>query len=1176
MRGGILGLRGNTLSFPLTTKVLTSYATNRVGDMPFTSVALFSDLEAPLHSDRNNAKGFDNFLIGISEFQGGELWVERHGGAAPAPVPHSHLLGVALPVSGQCVIFDAHLRHATMPWVGHRFVLAGFVIKGYEAIISSDHCALIKLGFNTPDLSTGDLVRHGDLASLERPRFVAPAVPVVFELFSGSGRVTACLRKLGLHAAHGIDHVVVPEAASSPLIADLTTEEGQQLALFWITNPLLSAVFAAPPCGTCSRAREIPLAHSTDLEPRPLRDALHPDGLPSLQGVDQQRVTSANRTYAFLAQVAALCHSRGVLFACENPHRSWFWNTSFFQGIAHLCPFRVTFDHCAFGGHRPKRTTIASSLDCFSSLSKSCPGESETHTHLPWGVSTEGFATKAETAYPPPLAAEIATSIARHLVSCDWRPPGALPQSSNLLAACRAMANDQPKASKFPALVPEHCAVILVRGPTQSLANLPCAPMARLKAPWPIPADCSCTISSIPADAQLLRTTPLSVNRGTTPHAMEPRFEDAQVVELAWGVPHSPEAFVAAAVKAGHPKTLKPPLPEPLQRAVNLNKQLGAKGLEDFRNKWFEKWEARAKQLEPDESELKGCMPEHLRDILKPKRLLLWKEMLSDIGYKDMGVFDEVVEGTNLLGQVPLTGLYPQTFKPAKASPEEVIKNAAATRSAILGAVRAQGDVDAEVRRKSLEEIEAGWLHGPFQPNDLEHDALISRRFGLQQGTGDDTKVRLIDDMSASLVNSAVQVCESPQPHTIDVLGCLLLECLDKFPREKFLGRSYDLKAAYRQLGLSEEALRHAYITFYDCGDGKPAIHRLNALPFGAVRSVHSFLRVSHSLWELGCSLGVLWTCYFDDFPTVTPGSSAQSTASTVIRLFDLLGWRYADEGKKAACFSPKFSCLGVSFNLVPFTSGRVEVQNTSSRTAELLRSIDEATAAGSLDTKASQSMRGRLQFADGQIFGRSSRLCLKAIGGHIASGSGDLSSDTCNALKTYRQILNHGRPRVLGRPSSESLYLFTDAAYDEGRCGVGGILYGSNKEPIAFFSYTLSNCQALALGSDTKKTLIAFVAAIILWRDRIVNRSLVAFVDNNSVRDVCISGKARNAMGHQLVTLLLAVEDLAGLNAWIARVPSPSNPSDILSREDTKEILSGRKRIKASSVEKTIKAILE
>ena len=273
--------------------------------------------------------------------------------------------------------------------------------------------------------------------------------------------------------------------------------------------------------------------------------------------------------------------------------------------------------------------------------------------------------------------------------------------------------------------------------------------------------------------------------------------------------------------------------------------------------------------------------------------------MLSDIGHKDMGVFDEVVERTNLLGQVPLTGLHPQTFKPAKASPEEVIKNADATRSAILGAVRAQGDVDAEVRRKSLVEIEAGWLHGPFHPTDLEHDALTSRRLGLQQGTGDDTRVRLIDDMSASLVNSAVRVCESPQAHTIDVLGRLLLECLDKFPREKFLGRMLRPKAADRQLGLSEEALRHAYITFYDYGDGQPAIRRLNALPFRAIRSAHSFRRVSHSLWELGCSLGSLWTCYFDDFPTVTPGSSAQSTASTVARLCDLLGWRYADEGNR-------------------------------------------------------------------------------------------------------------------------------------------------------------------------------------------------------------------------------------------------------------------------------------
>ena len=373
---------------------------------------------------------------------------------------------------GQCVIFDAHLRHATMPWVGH--------------------CA------------------DGDLASLERPLFVAPAVPVVFELFSGSGRVTAYLRKLGLQAAHGIDHVVVPEAASSTLIADPTTEEGPQLASFWITNPPLSAEFAAPPCGPHSRA-----------------------------------------------------------FACENPSRSWFWNTSFFPGIAHLCPARVTFDHCAFGGHRPKRTTIASSLDCFSSVSKSCTRL----THTCRGMCPpDGFATKADAAYPSPLANEIATAIARHLVSCDWRPPGALPLPSTLLAACRAMANDQPEASKFSVRVPEHCAVILVRGSSQSwqifrvhpwrasrrhgpsrrIALAPAAPSLRmLSCSEQLHYRLTGVLLPVPMVyySPCLGTPALRMPKSSSwPGVLLPmprisRFEDAQVVELAWGVPHSPEVF---------------------------------------------------------------------------------------------------------------------------------------------------------------------------------------------------------------------------------------------------------------------------------------------------------------------------------------------------------------------------------------------------------------------------------------------------------------------------------------------------------------------------------------------------------------------------------------------------------------------------------------------------------
>ena len=158
---------------------------------------------------------------------------------------------------------------------------------------------------------------------------MAPAVPVVFELFLGSGHVTACLRKLGLHAAHGIYHVVVPEPASSPLVADFTTGEASSLHRFWITNPLLSAVFAAPPCGTFSRAGGYPgrtlrilglsrcEMHWTLTVSRPCKESVRnvlclPTALmpswPTLQP----------------------CPTADEYPACENPHRFWFWNTSFF------------------------------------------------------------------------------------------------------------------------------------------------------------------------------------------------------------------------------------------------------------------------------------------------------------------------------------------------------------------------------------------------------------------------------------------------------------------------------------------------------------------------------------------------------------------------------------------------------------------------------------------------------------------------------------------------------------------------------------------------------------------------------------------------------------------------------------------------------------------------------
>ena len=69
------------------------------------------------------------------------------------------------------------------------------------------------------------------------------------------------------------------------------------------------------------------------------------------------------------------------------------------------------------------------------------------------------------------------------------------------------------------------------------------------------------------------------------------------------------------------------------------------------------------------------------------------------------------------------------------------------------------------------------------------------------------------------------------------------------------------------------------------------------------------------------------------------------------------------------------------------------------------------------------------------------------------------------------------------------------------------------------------------------------------LWKKFLRGRPCVAYIDNNSTRDVSISGTARTFPGDSLVGKLLEVEDAAGMISWFARVPSQSNIADAPSR---------------------------
>ena len=995
--------------------------------------------------------------------------------------------------------------------------------------------------------------------------------PVVIEVFCGSARVTASLKELGLNESFGVDHVL-DKAVSAAKRLDLTQPADQQLFLQWMSSPLVVGLFLAPPCGTCSLARNIQLRDEKGRKiqgPIPLRSEVWPEGLPGLGAKDRARVSAANTLYEFVAKIVTLAHSMGLIIVVENPRSSLFWLTRFWKSIG--VPMQYTAHQaCAYGGERPKWTVLAWNHPAFSSINRCCPGEGKHHHHKPWGLvrSETGthFSTSEETAYPRGLAHAIAKVFAEIMTSYGWSPPSEqLIGTEVTLQSMRAAATAQPKASKMPPVVREHKSVILIQGPHEALCEVPISPMQRLKESWTIPAACSSMMTEIPVGAQLLRQTPLRLNGGTSQAAST--RNTAEVFEQAWGIPFSPEEFMEEAVARGHPKLFARLVPEVLQVAIRNNFQpASVQSLPAARAKWFSKWTARAKQLTASDVALKSALPPHAAHILEPKRLLLFKEILEEIGYPDVGVFDELVHGTELVGEVKPFGIFEKAFRPAEMTTEQLMSSSQSNRVLNFYRCSSSGDteIDEVVYSKTLEEVELWWARGPIALNDLPHDAVVSRRFGLKQSA----KIRLIDDLSSSKVNQTVQTAESPKPHSVDFIAAMLLEVLKHSKGIQLLGRSFDLKSAYKQLAIAKSSLSCAFVAVYNPRSGKAELFQLLAAPFGATRSVYSFLRVSNAIWYIGVkALSIIWSCFFDDYVSFCRDEHVSNTRMTVCLLFRLLGWKFAEEGDKAEDFAKEFGALGIRIMLEDSAAGVVKFTNTEKRAAELISTIHAILCKGFMTLVEAQRLRGRMQFMDGQLFGRLGKLCMREVTNHsLTPNSTKLSKRTTDAMQRFAIFLEHAEPRKLHLNSDTVWFIYTDACFepmsDSWKCGLGGVLVNPAGHKEAFFSLSLDEDQMELLGSSVKKTIIfeaellAMVVAFSAWKNFISAMSMLCFIDNNSARDVAISGSGRNITANFLVEALLKLEMATCTTPWYSRVPTPSNIADDPSRGEIHELV--------------------
>ena len=109
---------------------------------------------------------------------------------------------------------------------------------------------------------------------------------IIFEIFSGTARVSTCLPHFGLSSAFGIDDVRPKNWCAPISLLDLTAPKGRTLLRKWLNNPGVVGIFLAPPCGTASRAGCIKFTRKRE-GPPPLRSDEFLNGLQNLSFVDK-------------------------------------------------------------------------------------------------------------------------------------------------------------------------------------------------------------------------------------------------------------------------------------------------------------------------------------------------------------------------------------------------------------------------------------------------------------------------------------------------------------------------------------------------------------------------------------------------------------------------------------------------------------------------------------------------------------------------------------------------------------------------------------------------------------------------------------------------------------------------------------------------------------------------
>ena len=1013
------------------------------------------------------------------------------------------------------------------------------------------------------------------------------------EFCAGSASLSAAMMRVGFHSmpVDFAGNKFQPKVKS--IDVDLASAEGRALAIDMVDHVKPFAAHFGLPCGTCSRARELPVAQKLRdqgaPQPPPLRDADHLFGLPNLRPNDRLRVELANEIYRTAVVLLERCFLLKALVILENPTRSWLWallaflvkqstnvafKTWYFEMI------NVDFAACMHGGSRPKATRLRTSCKPLQQLQAECDNK---HKHQPWTISLETdswkFSTASEAEYPALLSKRIAAVLA------SLAPKESLRFTENFFRLNSLFLLGKQTTS-HQQLIPEFKQI-------QTLPQLPSGDGFKVLLRQHNGGDT--TVETCDGQYEASNNALSSLNGFEPPpvtvddKALSSNSQDS--FRVGWY--HGHLEHVALARELEHPCESDAAVPDDLKialfRVLTKGMHVVAKERTDFLRDMIN----RAKDLKEEEARFKSTLDPEVADVVKQKRLLLFRWLLEEISFEDPTVLDYMENGVKLVGWEEDSPLYSKRIAPPSITEAQLSSDAVWRRKAMRGRATSPGEEElaGQLWDETMKELEAGFLKGPFESEEAVsaflgcNDWSLSQRFLLLQGA--ELKPRVIDNLKESAVNAAFGSTSYLALQDVDFVGGFVAfvsrvlssgssidiklssgEMLQGQLHPSFnakpalVGRTVDLSKAYKQVALHPSSRKHSVLGVKrNVGDWAYFVSR--SIPFGASASVFSFNKITRALWSaLVRKFGLLVCVFFDDFPVFEFEPLQHSTSQLLHSFFDCLGWLHATSGKKAEDFCSHMTVLGVTPDLSLAWEGSVKVANKAGRLDRILQISRDLASSTDPSMHDLSVLQGLLNFAGGFVAGRAFKPILHMVQ-QVTRTRDFLALKRIHAC--IEQVVKVSAPRWIRSNSQKScVIIYTDGAWlpERGASGAtwGGVLIDDQGGHRMVHHGTVPPRMVNAWKNMSGEQIICQIemyAALVMrfhYRDLLLNRPCIFFIDNEATRIALLKGASPSISLFRMTHAISVLDSAKPCGIWYERVPSFSNISDLPSRGKSEE----------------------